>query len=409
MTIRRLPLTAVVFVCTLLAGCGNLSSNVIAADQSQFDDVYRQHHDLKQLVDSFARPLTDNGHNVGIVVGVLDEAKGKHIFGYGRTSLDSNRAPDGDTLFGIGSLTKTFVTLLYEQLVNEKVLDPSETVGSILPEQRDFSDAAKRITLYRLVNHSSGLPRQPNDLAMFGDLVYYSFTGGNIYRNINRDRIFSYLREFDPDQDEIDSYRYSNIGMGLLGYLIEVKTGKSIPTLLDERIIKPLHLADTTYVPTDEQKARLAAGYVGESPFFVRRNTPVPNWDWDEMLNGAAGLYSTANDLLKFAEYRLAAEGVPTLAIRAKTGFFGTKNTFHVTSLGWDVDELENGKRIMFQHGMIAGFSAYMGLDTETGVAVVALYNNFDWDDSIGDNLLLTLARNGILKPSPAAAQAPLR
>jgi CubicO group peptidase (beta-lactamase class C family) len=405
---RRFPLTAAVFVCSLLAGCGNLSSNVVAADQSQFDVIYQRHRDIKELVDSFARPLTDSGRNVGIVVGVLDEAKGKHIFGYGKKSLDSDETPDGDTLFGIGSLTKTFVTLLYQQLVDDKVLDPTETVGSILPEQHDFSEAAKRIPLYRLVNHSSGLPRQPNDLAMLRELIHYSFTGDNIYRDINRDRIFSYLREFDPDEDEIDSYRYSNIGMGLLGYLIEVKTGKSLPSLLDERIIKPLHLADTTYAPTDEQVTRLASGYVGESPFFVRRNTPVPNWDWDDMLKGAAGLYSTANDLLRFAEYRLASEGTPMLSIRWKTGFFTKTTSFHVTSLGWDVDVLESGKRIMFQHGMIAGFSAYVGIDTETGIAVVALYNNFDWDDTIGDNLLLTFARNGIVKPHSSTAQAPL-
>jgi CubicO group peptidase (beta-lactamase class C family) len=343
-----------------------------------------------------------------MVVGVLDESKQKHVFGYGRKSLDSEERPDGNTLFGIGSLTKTFVSLVFQQLVDDRVLDPSEAVGSILPDQTDFSEAAKKITLYRLANHSSGLPRQPNDFAMLRELIHYSFTGENIYRHINKDELFAYLRDFDPDEDDIDSYRYSNIGMGLLGYLLEVKTGKKLPALLDEKVIRPLYLADTTYFPNEEQKSRLATGYVGASPFFVSRNTPVPNWDMDDILKGAAGLYSTVNDLLLFTQYRLAVAGTPTLAIQEKIGFFGTKKAFHVSSLGWDVDVLENGKTVIYQHGMIAGFSAYMGIEAESGLAVVVLYNNFDWDDKIGHNLLLTLARNGIVKSNTSAPQAPL-
>lgn len=59
------------------------------------------------------------------------------------------------------------------------------------------------------------------------------------------------------------------------------------------------------------------------------------------------------------------------------------------------VDEFpDQGTTIISQHGMIAGYSAYIGLERSKNLAVIVLCNNFNWDDKVGHNLLLTLSRN---------------
>jgi CubicO group peptidase (beta-lactamase class C family) len=377
-----------------LSACGNLSSNIVAANRAELDALYARHYDLQELADKLARPLTDSGENVGIVIGVLDESGGRHVYSYGRKSLASSERPDGDTIFAIGSLTKPIVTMLLNELIADGTIDPAETVGEILPEQTEFTPAAKAITLYQLANHASGLPRQPINFTMFKSLVHYAFTGDNIYRHLDKAALYSYLSEFDPDADEVDTYHYSNIGLGLLGHLLEVKTGKSLSALLSERMFRPLGLADTGYALDPTKAPRLAMGYVGMSPFFLPRNTPMPYWEMDDTLKGAAGLYSTANDLLTFAQYRIGLDGIPIVNVPVSRGLFDFgKPQLHAVSLGWDIDEFEDNERIIFQHGMIAGFTAYLGIEQEKRLAVVVLYNNFDWDDQIGHTLLLTLAR----------------
>lgn len=397
-----------IFLCffAALSGCGNLSSNVVAQGENEIElrKVYEKQHDLEKLVEKLARHRIDDGRNVGIAIGVLDEFGQKHVFGYGRTDKNSDNIPNGDTIFAIGSLTKSLTALLLENLYSDGIVAPSDTVGSILSHETNFSEAAKAITLVQLVNHSSGLPRQPNNFAMLANLINYSFTGNNIYSHINRETLYAFLSEFHPDQEDVGKYRYSNIGIGLLGHLLEIKTGKSLPLLLNERILRPLGLRDTTYVLDDERTSRMATGYVGSSPLFVKRNTPTPNWDVDDILKGAAGLYSTVNDMLVLAQFRIANARTPIARIPVDRRIFDfRRQKIQEISLGWQVDGFPDGEQIHSLHGMIAGYSAYMGVEYEKGLAVVVLYNNFDWDDEIGHNLLLTLARNTPTRAKPEA------
>ncbi len=359
-------------------------------DQQALDDVYAKKHDLHALVDQLAKPNIDSHLDDGIVVTVLDENGQKHTFGYGKKLPNSDAPPDGDTIFAIGSLTKGFTTHLLYDLVKDGTFKYSDTVGDILPNE-DFSQAAKRITLEQLANHTSGLPRQPMSLAMMKNVIHYSFTGDNIYSHMDKEEIYNYLKTFDPNPDSVGKYVYSNMGAALLGQLIEAKTKKSLAVLMDEHFFRPLKMKDTSYVVAEEKLPRLAQGHVGDSPYFVARNTPIPTWQTWESVRGMAGLYSTSNDLLKYLKYRMRLGDFPIVTVPMP----GDADEYHFISVGWSVDKFDNGKtEIMFRHGLIAGYAAYMGFEPKSKVAVVILYNTFNWDDSIGHNLLLTMARN---------------
>ncbi len=378
---------------TLTAGCGNLSSNIVV-DPATFDQVYTSREALPSLVDAIARPLIEDGSNIGLVIGVLD-GEDKQVFSFGRKTLTSDEAPDGDTIFAIGSVTKVLMSLVAQQLIDEGALSLSDDLGHLLPPDSDLSGPAKKITIGQLMTHSSALPRQPNDEQMFLSLINYQYTGENIYQHIDTHKVLRLLHEFDPDPAEIGTYRYSNIGSGLLAKAIEAKTTKSLATLLDERILGPIGAKDTTFNLTAEQRTRVATGHVGDSPLFVRRNTPMDQWDMGDLLTGASGLYSTANDLLELVRYQIAL-GTPNVdIIPIRRNILSVSNKAEQKrSLGWSVDDFEKyDTQIIFSYGIISGYSTYIGVDPQRKIGVVVLANNFNWDDYIGHNLLLALAR----------------
>jgi CubicO group peptidase (beta-lactamase class C family) len=377
----------------LMSGCGSLSSNVVWPAK-ELEQVSTSSETVSDLVEKVAGPSVKSGMNVGLVIGVIN-GEHKATFSFGKKSRTSDEAPDGDTIFAIGSITKAFLSLLAYQLVQEGTLSLSDNLGNLLPTDSELSDAAKKITIGQLLTHSSGLPRQPNDLQMLASLINYTLTGENIYRHIDADKVFETLREFDPDPEEVGAYRYSNIGSGILGRVIELKTKKPLQTLLNEKLLERIGAKDTAFHPTPEQWTRLATGHVGASPFLVPRNTPMNQWDMGDILTSAAGLYSTLNDLLKLAQYRIALGNpvVDVTPIHHGILSVSSKPT-QKSSLGWSIDDFDDyATHITFMRGMISGYSAYVGVDPQRKLGVVVLANNFDWDDHFGHNLLLSLAR----------------
>jgi CubicO group peptidase (beta-lactamase class C family) len=162
-----------------------------------------------------------------------------------------------------------------------------------------------------------------------------------------------------------------------------------------------LGATDTVYDLTTEQLSRLATGYVGDSPFLVMRNTPIPPWDMGNILSGTTALYSTANDLLKLARHRISlGSGAVDITPIRQSIFSVSSKAAQKTSYGWMVDEFAaHDTRIIFQHGRISGYSAYVGVDPDRKIGVVVLANNFNWDDHIGHSLLLRLASRQTVQP----------
>ena len=386
-----LGLTALVSLM-LTTSCGNLSSSIVLYPQN-LDRSAASRETLQTTVEKIALPFISNGTNIGLVVGVLD-GDDKTSFGFGRMSLTSDVTPDGDTTFAIGSLTKAILSLVTYQMIEDGILSLSDTLGDVFPPTVELSKSAKLITVGQLLTHSSGLPRQPMEPEMLFSLINYSFTGENIYRHITAEKVFDVLRDFNPDDGDVGVYRYSNMGSAILGRIIELKSQKTIEALLQERIFDRIGARHTSYHFTAEQRPRLATGHVGDSPFFIRRNTPMDQWDMGDILTNSAGLYSTANDLLEFLRYRNSLGNSAIEVTPIRVGFFSVSNRAEQkSSYGWKIDEFaDDDTQIIFQYGIISGYSAYIGVIPDKKIGVVVLTNNFNWDDFIGHTLLLTLA-----------------
>lgn len=384
-----------------LTACGSLTRQQLdPVDQPRLGLVHGG--DLQAEVDALAQPLIDTRHTPGLVVGVLSADGQKHFFGYGITDQQSQRQPDGATLFAVGSLSKGFVGDIAALLVQDGLLRWDDDLEHLLPAGTPLSEDAKKITLLQLATHTAGLPRQPMTPQTLRYFVEYLFTGNSFYRHFDDTYLLNYLAEFEsPDPLEP---QYSNIGYALLTHVLELRSGKQVDALVQERILTPLGLRNTSYQPRSlagyPERAR---GHAGDQPKFIRRGQPVPDWQFTDILQGSAALYSNAEDLLDYAaahlqgsaDSRLDAALRDTLQVRIE-------RPREATAVAWIVDDIR-GEKISYQVGLVAGYASYLGLDTRHKTAVVVLQNSFNWTNSIGHRLLLRMAttlekqRNGAL------------
>lgn len=386
-----------------LAGCGTLSSRQLA-DPTEAVARLRAGGNLQEEVDRLARPLIEQNQVRGMVVGVCLPDGQCRSFGYGTMAgRGPVQLPDGDTIFEIGSITKVFVAAALAILVEEGGASYSDTVRSILPPEVKVSESVGQLTLHDLVTHRSGIPRQPENLRQMHYMAEYVLTGRNPYRFIDRNYLYEFIRTRRVPPKKEREYIYSNLAYGFLGHLLEVKTGRTLPELIEAKICRPLGMTDTGFALTDGQRRRLAQGHAGDQPKLVRRHTPQKDWDMGEIMRGSGGMYSTANDLMIFAKSNLGLSGHRLDPLLAATHEAVFQTPEEDVALGWMNNHYPQwGTSISYMNGVLAGYSSYLGMNTSNRVAVAVLYANFNWEDKVGHNLVLRLS--GAAAPAGAAA-----
>ncbi|GAA4361178.1 serine hydrolase domain-containing protein [Kangiella marina] len=349
---------------------------------------------LKSEVDRLVIPLIDSEENIGAVVAVLDQNQQSSVFAYGHKDKDKKTKLSGDTLFGIGSTTKSLVVSLLLAMDDQGVVSLDDTIADLLPAELTFADPRIRdITFGQLASHTSGLPREPVKFESLAALWHYFFTGDNLYSHLTDEAVYTYLQEFELPSDLDDAPTYSNIGVGLLAHFLTLKTGQDLETLLNTYILQELDMQNTVIKLTPEATMRLATGYSGDQPWFIERNTPLDNWIFSSVMLGTGGVYSTAEDLIKYLKAHLRQSGTKLDTILQQSRTIMGEDGRHFLTMGWYVDYLPDYDRhFYYYHGMISGFNCYIGFEPETEIAVVVLRNNFNWQDKVGHNLLLRMS-----------------
>lgn len=384
----NIPLTRfiVLGLPLLISACGTLSRMPTDASPRESRRLACS-GDLKAEVDSLAQPMIDDHQTPGLVVGILTADGQAPTFGYGVTDAQHRYPVNGNTLFAVGSVSKGFIAEVTVVLVNKGVLHWEDTLATLLPAGTPLSADAKKITLLQLVTHTSGLPRQMMTPDMLGGFVRYLFTGDNFYHSLDTPKFLDYLATFDAPKAE--EPRYSNLGYALLDYILQRRTGKTVDRLTTENILVPLGLTHTSY---DAQRlpgyAQRAVGHAGDQPKFIRRGQPVPDWQFSSYMIGAAGLYTDADDLLRYAQAHFEPTGSAALDQALKDSLtVRFARSKEAAAIAWVVDDV-GGQQITYQVGFIGGYSSYIGLDLRHKTAVVVLQNSFNWSNNIGHRLL---------------------
>jgi serine-type D-Ala-D-Ala carboxypeptidase/endopeptidase len=311
--------------------------------------------------------------NAGIVVGIVDE-HGNHIVSCGKLDNGSNQEVNGDTLFETGSVTKTFTGLLLQDMVERGEMKLDDPVAKYLPESIKMPTYhGKEITLLQLATHTSGLPREPDNLD--------PTRAENPCSDFTVEKLYAFLASYKLTRDPGMQFEYSNPGIALLAHAIALKAGKDFESLVVDRICRPLAMDSTRITLTPELKARLATGHT--PPGYA-----VSNFDFGA-LAPAAGLYSTVNDMLKYvsANLGLTSSSLTPLMVGTHEVHFSHGTPDANFGLVWAISSDPLGAKTIWHNGATAGYLAFAGFDKTRHRGVVVLCN------SRGVNEILSLGK----------------
>lgn len=258
-------------------------------------------------------------------------------------------------IFEIGSISKVFTATLLANLVLNETLDLGDRINCCIDVPLHTRDI---FTLQQLANHTSGLPRLPTNL----NLEAVDFR--NPYRDYSEDDLLYYLaHDTTFRKSPGERYEYSNLGTGLLAYLLAQKEGSDYETMLHNYIFERYAMAYSTAI-REKHTAELVPG-------LDAGGQVTPNWDFN-VLTGAGGILSNVSDLSKFAQAQFDPANTE-LALTRETTF--EVNARMDIGLGWHILKTETGKTWHWHNGGTLGYTSSMAVDVESKTAVVILSN----------------------------------
>jgi CubicO group peptidase (beta-lactamase class C family) len=207
---------------------------------------------------------------------------GKAVYAISGPDKPTN-VPAEKVVFEIGSISKVFTGLLLAQAVLEKKLTFETTLKQALDAKQAFGDdKVAAITLAQLATHTSGLPSMPGNT---------DFSAADPYATYDAKKLTSWLATVKLEQAAPAHFSYSNVGIALLGHILERSFNDSWSNLVHDRICKPLGMLDTMQVLTSDLRSRLAPPFEGKDD--------AHEWSF-QVFASAGGLHSTAADLMLF-------------------------------------------------------------------------------------------------------------
>jgi CubicO group peptidase (beta-lactamase class C family) len=322
----------------------------------------------------------------GAAVGVFYRGQ-EYVRGYGVTNVDHPTPVDPDTVFRIGSTTKTFTGTTVMRLVEQGRIDLDAPVRRYLPDFRTADPiVAARITVRQLLNHSAG---------WLGDDLLDTGPGDDAIA-----RFTTALVQAPQLTPPGRVFSYNNAALSVAGRVIEVVTGHTYEQVVRGLLIDPLGLTHSRYF-TDE-----IIGFNVAASHAVVNGRPAVQPDFFRLwrsLNPAGGLISSARDQLRFARFHLGDGSVPgggarllsqrsLLAMRSNPGPGGTLFVeLDGVGITWMLRPSAEGVRIV-QHGgdwtgqhsgflMVPdrGFALTLLTNSETGPNLVEELFTDDW------------------------------
>lgn len=314
---------------------------------------------IDKQVDSVIVPYLDNANAVGLSIGILKDGK-IHTYGYGTTQKKEGKLPDANTIFEIGSITKTFTASILAWYVNKGKISLTDPITKYLPDSLAANPELQKISILNLSNHTSGLSRMP------GNIAYKGIDNANPYKGYTQQMLFADLKKVKLNAVPGEVYAYSNLGTGLLGVILEKISGKTYETLVKEIITKPLKMTRTFQQLTPEWSGHFVRVYTAEA-------METKAWDFDA-LAGCGALKSTVNDLLIYAGNNIETRN----ADLSKAFNLSHEVTFskeQMIGLGWHLLQ-EKGEVYYWHNGGTGGSRSFLAFNVKKKTAIVLLSNS---------------------------------
>ncbi len=336
------------------------------------------------------KPFVDAHVLAGAVTLVASKEQTLDLSAVGYADVTNQKPMPKDALFWIASMSKPITGAALMILVDEGKVNVDDPVEKYLPEfkgqmvvaEKDDAHVLLRkpahpITVKNILSHTSGLAfKSPIEVPALD--LYPLAT-----------RVRSYAAQpllFEPDS----KYLYSNEGINTAGRIIEVVTGMSYESFLEERLFKPLGMKDTTFWPSPAQIARIAKSYKGNKDKSDIEEIPVgqltyPLDDRTRQPMPAGGLFSSAEDVARFGQMVLRGGewGGKRLLSEAAVKAMTSRQTSDSIKEGYGFGFSVNGSTV--GHG--GAYSTNLSIDTQRGLVLVFMVQNAGWRSDEGKKI----------------------
>jgi serine-type D-Ala-D-Ala carboxypeptidase/endopeptidase len=322
-----------------------------------------------------------------LVFGVV-EGDRSEIVAFGK--LADGRAPDGDTVYEIGSVTKTFTASLLARAVLSGRVTLDTPVARLLPDFKIPSRGGREITFGELATHHAGLPPSPSNLL--------PRDSANPFAHYDTAKLRAFLAHYELPRDPGAAFEYSDVGFGLLGHALAELEHATYDAAIDDVILKPLGTTMTGTAATETLRAHLVPGHDSA-------DKPAMNWDIPG-LAGTGAIRSTARDMLRYLRANMGVDPSPLLAAM-KLAQQPRRDMDKTTRIGlaWRISD----KGVIWHPGMTWGYRSFVGFTGDGKRGVVILSNTAADADDLGfatlvDGTPLALAYKAIELPVSSLA-----
>jgi len=348
----------------LLAACHtetSLSPDRVMTDnpkQSSLDNLV--HDSFREYL---AKPAT-----IGFSVALVHRSQ-VNQYNYGETRKGNKTLPNQQTLYEIGSITKPISAAMLVLWLNERGIGLNTPITSYLPANLapNLRLNNREVTFQQLLNHTSGLPRIPNDLLNNPD-PYNGYDSTKVYQYVAKNALLRSPGTVPTTANDVQNY-YSNLAYALIGLILERQTGRPLQNLVKDAILNPYEMNFTTF-NSIEGIANRAYPHTGAGK-------ATAYWTMSGMA-AAGGLKSNLVDMVKYAQAQLTSNSATVLG-RAMTTCQKPTVQFmgdDLFGLGWEFYQTPQKKRITVKDGGTGGFTAFVAFDRDSQKAIVALFNN---------------------------------
>jgi CubicO group peptidase (beta-lactamase class C family) len=324
----------------------------------------------KENLYSFIRQNTDSVYNKesppGIFVGILNNGE-RQFFNAGFADPDKQMRFDSATLFEIGSITKTFTAYVLTAVLMENKISDTDLIIKYLPDSVQQNKNLQRISFLSLMNHTSGLPRLPDNMKMDNSR--------QPYENYSPAELFAYLKSCTPRPDGKSTY--SNLGAGVAGVLAERISGKSYAALLDQYIFLPFKMIGP---------AHAIALTKNKSQGYYAKDDKTEYWNMN-VLTPAGGLKCSAKEMLIYLENMCFPKpGISKTIVDKLTSQTISLNPAVAIGRGWHILNVKGQEPVYWHNGGTYGFSTFCAFVKDKSRAVIVVINQFN-KNAISDGL----------------------
>ena len=299
----------------------------------------------------------------GVAVGILHKGD-MTTAGFGITNADHPLSVTDDTLFQIGSITKTYTGTAIMRLVEQGKIDLDAPVRTYVPDFKVRDESATAgATMRHLLTHTGGWE---------GD--YFDDTGAGDDGLANYVANMTELEQLAP-MGKV--WSYNNAGFSLAGHIIEMVTGQTYKVALKELVLEPLGLENSYLDPGAVMTHRFAVGHhISGGQAVVARPWPLARSAW-----AAGGIACHINDLLCYARFHLGDgttdDGTRLLTPESMAQMQATQVTVRddeAWGLSWAIDAVDGARQVGHGGGTM-GQVSWLGLIPEHHFAVAILTN----------------------------------